>query len=374
MFLPNKYNKVYKDCKPMSDIENVFRPHDPSKPRISINFPSKEELIANILGLIPGYRALKNFHDNPEGPISETIDLAAEDIVPFYNAIKNGDDIGDYLNELAMAAVPIGRLSSVGRVNRTFKSRPDVDVPAGPHRNTNTGSNIVSTGRQLIGTNSVPTGKHTGIMSGKLAYQGDMYPAGRSLRKDDMYGPFEWEDAYSRKLNDIIDENEYKWEYLLNKTRQGRERLPNGRPGRKPNNPVRKDVMARIAIDQGRPDIAERILTEDVNTPYKSIERDPKFRSYRSNQNTAKLSDREWKDIGNRQVEKELRETFAMLPEDDAIRYRFADYYGTPDLYESWKKEPNYWHNYKADVNTKRMARELGLDYYDNKYRPNAKK
>jgi len=358
----------------MANIENVFRPYDPSKPRISVNLPSKEELIASILDLIPGYRALQYFRDNPESPATETLKLAAEDIVPFYAAAKNGADAEDFLKELAMAAVPIGRLSSRGRINRTFDSRSKVDVPAGPYRNTNTGSNIVSTGRQLIGTNSVPTGGRMGIMNGNNAYQGDMYPPGRSLRKDDMYGPFQWEDAYSRKLNDIIDENEYKWEYLLNKTRHGRERLPNGRPGLKPNNPVRKDVMARIATDQGRPDIAERILTEDINTPHKSVQRDPKFRSYNAAQRGSKLSDGEWKDIGNRQVEKELRETFASLPEDDAIRYRFADYYGVPDLYESWKKDPNYWNNYKSEVLFKRMGRELMTDYYDKKYRPDAQR
>ena len=44
-----------------------LKPYDPSKPWISINLPTKEELIAATLGLIPGYRALKNMYDNPEG-------------------------------------------------------------------------------------------------------------------------------------------------------------------------------------------------------------------------------------------------------------------------------------------------------------------
>ena len=74
-----------------------LRPYDPSKPWISVNLPTKEELIAATLGLIPGYRALRNMYENPEGPISETLDLAAEDIVPLYGslirpAIK-GEDI-----------------------------------------------------------------------------------------------------------------------------------------------------------------------------------------------------------------------------------------------------------------------------------------
>lgn len=74
-----------------------MEPYDPNKPWISVNLPSREELIAMAMGLIPGGRALKNMHDNPEGPISETLDLAAEDLVPLYAslikpAIK-GEDI-----------------------------------------------------------------------------------------------------------------------------------------------------------------------------------------------------------------------------------------------------------------------------------------
>jgi len=74
-----------------------MEPYDPNKPWISVNLPSREELIAMAMGLIPGGRALKNMYDNPEGPISETLDLAAEDLVPLYaNLIKpaiKGEDI-----------------------------------------------------------------------------------------------------------------------------------------------------------------------------------------------------------------------------------------------------------------------------------------
>lgn len=74
-----------------------MEPYKPNKPWISVNLPSREELIAMAMGLIPGGRALKNMYDNPEGPISETLDLAAEDLVPLYAslikpAIK-GEDI-----------------------------------------------------------------------------------------------------------------------------------------------------------------------------------------------------------------------------------------------------------------------------------------
>lgn len=85
-----------------------LRPYDPSKPLISVNLPTKEELIAATLGLIPGYRALRNMYDNPEGPVTETLDIAAEDLVPLYGsvikpAIKGEDiDAEQALREFAL--------------------------------------------------------------------------------------------------------------------------------------------------------------------------------------------------------------------------------------------------------------------------------
>ena len=119
-------------------------------------------------------------------------------------------------------------LSTRSRTNTTADMRNPVDVPAGPYRETNTGSDIINTGRQANNTNTVPVNYARDRTKEKLdgsivAWQGDMYPPSRSLRKDDMYGPFQWEDAYSRKLNSVIDENENKWEYLINKTRPARK-------------------------------------------------------------------------------------------------------------------------------------------------------
>lgn len=90
-----------------------LRPYDPSKPWISVNLPTKEELIAATLGLIPGYRALKNMYENPEGPFTETLDLAAEDLVPLYGslirpAIKGEDiDAEQALKEAAIFGIPM---------------------------------------------------------------------------------------------------------------------------------------------------------------------------------------------------------------------------------------------------------------------------
>ena len=366
----------------MANTKKVFsqlEPYDPNKPMFRLNIPSKEELIAATLGLIPGYRALKNMNDNPEGPISETLDLAAEDLVPLYGSlikpVFQGEDIDaeQVGKELAMAAVPV-RLSSRARQNRTHNKIDPVEVPAGPYQTTNNGSNVANRGARLNNTNTIPVPQYDkpyNIINGRTFWQGDMYPPGRSLRKDDMYGPFQWENDYSRKLNDVIDENEVRWEYLLNKTRRGRSKGVPGFGGRINSNPLDKEYAAYIATEQGRPDWAERILKEDINTPYINPNRDHKFMSYQAEQRPkgGEPNIEKWKDISNRQVEKELRETFATLPEDSDIRFRFSDYYGTPDLYQSWINEPNVWNKYKEDVIKKRKARTNNLKIYDKKYR-----
>lgn len=397
-----------------------MEPYKPNKPWISVNLPSREELIAMAMGLIPGGRALKNMYDNPEGPISETLDLAAEDLVPFYaNLIKpavKGEDIDaeQALKEAAIFGIPMpyikhpktgapipnnlkeglgygswanaksnwknnkpaarklyadpndmqyrgsrnSGLSTRGRARRTYDEVAPVDVPAGPYLVTNNGSLVQNRGGTATNTNTVrTTGGHT-TLKGSEAWQGDMYPPGRSLRKDDMYGPFQWEDKYTSKLNDVIDKNELKWEYLINQTRPITT-------GRFIGTELPKESAIETALKQGRPDIAERIVLDDKpRVPVNTSE----FRSIGSQHRHSKLSDEEFKDIGNRQVEKELRETFATLPEDPDIRFRFADYYGVPDLYQSWMNDPLLWAKYKDDVQRLRYYRESSNRSLDRRY------
>ena len=57
-------------------------------------------------------------------------------------------------------------------------------------------------------------------------------------------------------------------------------------------------------------------------------------------------------------TEKELRENFATLPDDPKIREDFANYYGVPDLYNDWIKNPNEWNDYKEYVNKSRYMRD----------------
>lgn len=368
-----------------------LKPYDPSKPWISVNLPSKEELIAATLGLIPGYRALKNMYDNPEGPISETLDLAAEDLVPLYGSlfkpVFQGEDVDaeQVSKELAMAAVPVRRLSSRARKNSTANARNHIDVPAGPHRVTNTGSNLINEGQQSMNTNNVRTNGRSGRLKGGYEWQGDMYPPGRSLARLDEYGPYVWDKAtdqreYIRKLNDVINENENKWEYLLNKTRPV---FTDGKPAiRKTILP--KEELASIALAQGRPDIAARVFNDVDNFgnpklreytqagASKRSDYNKRFGSYQSEQKPNQMPDNaKWKDYGNRQVEKELREQFAMLPEDDLMRQKFADYYGVPDLYNDWKSNPKNWEEFTKDTKAKRGNREATIKNHDEKFQRN---
>lgn len=66
----------------MADINEVFKPYDPDKPKASFNLPSREEVLATILGLIPGGRAMYAEYKNPDISWNEYGDLVAEDVVP----------------------------------------------------------------------------------------------------------------------------------------------------------------------------------------------------------------------------------------------------------------------------------------------------
>ena len=413
----------------MANINDVFGEYDESKPMVSFNLPSKEELIAELLGLIPGGRALKNFHDNPEGPASETLSLAAEDVVPFYGAVKNDADVEDILKEAAILGVPMpyikhpktGQMIPVNlkegmgydgwaaaksswKPNTSKKpkklytaetvpnrympingygaggeglatthrvNRNQIAVPAeqvfGPHRHTNTGANIQNQGQQARNTNRIavndnmPQREYTG----DRGWQGDMYPPGRSLRKDEFVGPQQWEDKYSRKLDAAIDENEYKWEYLINKTRPQID--TRGRAVTR--GLLSKEDASNIAISQGRPDIAQRIIND--NKPRIQVKDDKRFRSYQTLESMLGKDISNWKDIGNRTVEKELRETFAALPNDPDIRYRFAEHYGVPDLYQSWINDPLPWEKLKVDTKFNRSNREHTNRNRDRQYQRN---
>lgn len=82
-----------------------LKPYDPNKPKISIN---KEGWLNRMVEAgIPLSRALKYFHDNPDGQATKFISLAAEDLVPFYSNIINNGDATDYVTEAIMLGMPV---------------------------------------------------------------------------------------------------------------------------------------------------------------------------------------------------------------------------------------------------------------------------
>lgn len=396
-----------------------MEPYREDKPWIRFNPDAMKQSILETILSIPGARAIKYYHDNPEGSATETLALLAEDLVPFYGNYRNDGDWSDYAKEAAMLGVPMPYirhpktgaqipnnlkegLGSKGwsttkygwkhniRPRTLYKDVEDMphtsspilrgseeglstryrdnsarlrntpNTVHGPFRNTDTGSNMLGEGGQITNTNTVPTVDIVGvrpredhIYRGTDGWAGDMYPAGRRLRNDYEYGPFQWEDKYTRKLDNTINNNETQWEFLINKTRA----TPDVRVSVTP-----KEDIVSIALEQGRPDIAQRVL-EDQEPRLPT--RDRNIARFNTKQITAKLDDRTFKDAGNRAVEKELRERFATLPEDDAIRYRFAEHYGTPDLYNDWVNNPDKWKEYTDYVNKLRGNRSRNNRFRD---------
>lgn len=83
-----------------------LKPYDPNKPVVS--FENDGNLIERLFkDVIPFSRALKYFHENPEGSAIETAKLAAEDAVPFYGSYRNGGDWSDYVKEALLMAMPM---------------------------------------------------------------------------------------------------------------------------------------------------------------------------------------------------------------------------------------------------------------------------
>lgn len=75
-----------------------MEPYNPKKSWLEFKF-NKEQAKEQLKQTIPGLRALMYMHDNPESSALETLDLAAEDFVPFYSAIKYGADPSDFAKE-----------------------------------------------------------------------------------------------------------------------------------------------------------------------------------------------------------------------------------------------------------------------------------
>ena len=75
-----------------------MEPYNPEKSWLEFKF-NKEQAKEQFKQTIPGLRALMYMHDNPESSALETLDLAAEDFVPFYAAAKYGAEPSDFAKE-----------------------------------------------------------------------------------------------------------------------------------------------------------------------------------------------------------------------------------------------------------------------------------
>lgn len=111
-----------------------LKPYDPNKPKIGIN---KEGWLDRMVEAgIPLSRALKYFHENPDGQATKFISLAAEDLVPFYSNIINNGDATDYVTEAIMLGMPMPGPKSSKKVmtpkgERTYyvnQRIPELDV------------------------------------------------------------------------------------------------------------------------------------------------------------------------------------------------------------------------------------------------------
>lgn len=72
----------------MPSIENIFRQPEPGEPIVKFNLPkSTSEFLGRLAGAgIPFSTFLKEFNDNPEGPVTKSIDKEAQNL-PFYSSL-----------------------------------------------------------------------------------------------------------------------------------------------------------------------------------------------------------------------------------------------------------------------------------------------
>ena len=59
----------------------------------------KDNALNELKQVVPGLRALQYYHNNPDSSFVNTLDLLAEDVVPFYAAHKYGAEPEDYVKE-----------------------------------------------------------------------------------------------------------------------------------------------------------------------------------------------------------------------------------------------------------------------------------
>lgn len=247
--------------------------------------------------------------------------------------------------------------SSRARLNATqdIASQPTVSTVIGPTRgNTNLG--IRSEGQQMVNTNTIP--RHSPIsrtMDGRYGYQGDeMYSPLRKPVDNNIHGPWRTDLSKADKpLQDLIAKNEDKWQYYVDDALGIRS------------NSERAEELAQGAIEMGRPDIADKIRNGQ-----KSNRNPGNYRPYNAFSSTKNRNfngnTKAYMDHSNRQIEKSIREQFAMTP--DELKQEFSQRYGTWDLLNDWQENPQKWVDYKQTVKTNRVHRNASNRWGDIQY------
>lgn len=83
-----------------------MEPYNPNKSFIQFRL-NPDAIKEELRGIIPGYRAVEYYRNNPDSSITNTLDLLAEDVVPFYAAHKYGANPGDYIKEAVLLGSPV---------------------------------------------------------------------------------------------------------------------------------------------------------------------------------------------------------------------------------------------------------------------------
>lgn len=83
-----------------------MEPYNPNKPFLEFKF-NKEKAKEELRNTIPGLRALEYYHKNPDSSITNSLDILAEDFVPFYASHKYGANPGDYIKEAVLLGNPV---------------------------------------------------------------------------------------------------------------------------------------------------------------------------------------------------------------------------------------------------------------------------
>lgn len=102
-----------------------LKPYDPNKGFISFRL-NPEAIKEELKALIPYYNTLKFYHDNPDAPISETAQIAAQE-TPFIGSLLRGD-YGNAAQEAILMGMPVKAKKGYVKMPNGKKIKLDKEV------------------------------------------------------------------------------------------------------------------------------------------------------------------------------------------------------------------------------------------------------